>query len=120
MSGELRLRNPDGHRAFQQAADRRGPATRAPREAESVSAVLSYFEIFGRRFAAIGDDLELELDLLAFIERTQTRALDRRNMHEDIFFLAGGRLDEAVAFGGLNHLTVPFCLVSLLVGPDAA
>jgi hypothetical protein len=64
-----------------------------------VSAVLSYFEIFRGRSAAIGDDLEL--DLLAFIERTQTRALDRRNMHEDIF-LAGGRLDEAVAFGGLK------------------
>jgi hypothetical protein len=51
-------------------------------------------EIFGRRFSAIADNLEL--NFLAFIECGQTGFLDRRNVP------AALRLDESIAFGWIK------------------
>src|SRR6202167_6163827 len=70
------------------AGPKRAPAKRF------ATACSGYLEIFSGGLAAIGD--ELVLDLLAFVEATQPRALHRRNVHEHIF-VAGGRLDEAIA-----------------------
>jgi hypothetical protein len=61
-------------------------------------------KILGRRFSTIADNLEL--DLLAFIERGQTGFLDRRNVHKYIL-PAALRLDESVAFGWIKPLHSP-------------
>ena len=61
------------------------------------------FEILGRRFAPIIDDFEL--DLLTFIEGREAGALHRRDMNEHVLS-APLRLDEAVAFGGVEPLYV--------------
>src|ERR1700683_767853 len=75
------------------AGPKRAPAKRF------ATACSGYLEIFGGRLAAIGD--ELVLDLLAFVEATQPRALHRRNVHEHIF-VARGRLDEAIALSRIK------------------
>src|SRR6516162_3473129 len=69
------------------------------------------FEIFCRRFAPIIDDFEL--DLLTFIEGREAGSLHRRDMNEHVLS-APLRLDEAVAFGGVEPLYVSCCHLSLL------
>ena len=49
---------------------------------------------------------DLILEVLPFIERAQSSALDRGDVDEYIF-AACLRLDKSVAFVGLNHFTVP-------------
>src|SRR6266852_5263625 len=61
-------------------------------------------KILRRRFSAVAYDLEL--DLLAFIERGQTRLLHSRNVHKHIL-PAALRLDESVAFGRIQPLHSP-------------
>jgi len=63
------------------------------------------FEIFCRRFAAITDDFEL--DLLTFIEGREAGSLHRRDMNEHVLS-APLRLDEAVAFGGVEPLYISY------------
>src|SRR5260370_2686875 len=58
-------------------------------------------KILRRRFSAVAYDLEL--DLLAFIERGQTRPLHSRNVHKHIA-PATLRLDESIAFGRIKPL----------------
>src|SRR5262249_14063631 len=57
-----------------------------------------------RRFSAVAYDLEL--DLLTFIERGQTRPLHSRNVHKHIL-PAALRLDESIAFGRIKPLHSP-------------
>src|SRR5260370_42429285 len=61
-------------------------------------------EILRRRFSAVAYDLEL--DLLAFIERGETRLLHSRNVHKHIA-PAALRLDESIAFGRIKPLHSP-------------
>src|SRR5712691_9880979 len=61
-------------------------------------------KILRRRFSAVAYDLEL--DLLAFIERGQTRPLHSRNVHKYIA-PAALRLDESIAFGRIKPLHSP-------------
>jgi hypothetical protein len=61
-------------------------------------------KILRRRFSAVAYDLEL--DLLAFIERGQTRPLHSRNVHKHIL-PAALRLDESIAFGRIKPLHSP-------------
>src|SRR6266404_6550257 len=61
-------------------------------------------KILRRRFSAVAYDLEL--DLLAFIERGQTRLLHSRNVHKHIL-AAALRLDESIAFGRIKPLHSP-------------
>ena len=61
-------------------------------------------KILRRRFSAVAYDLEL--DLLAFIERGQTRPLHSRNVHKHIA-PAALRLDESIAFGRIKPLHSP-------------
>src|SRR6266853_4360117 len=61
-------------------------------------------EVLRRRFSAVAYDLEL--DLLAFVERGQTRLLHRRNVHKHIA-PAALRLDESIAFGRIKPLHSP-------------
>src|SRR5258708_19169208 len=61
-------------------------------------------KILRRRFSAVAYDLEL--DLLTFIERGQTRLLHRRNVHKHIA-PAALRLDESIAFGRIKPLYSP-------------
>src|SRR5215468_5223558 len=61
-------------------------------------------KILRRRFSAVAYDLEL--DLLAFIERGQTRPLHSRNVHKHILPSAL-RLDESIAFGRIKPLHSP-------------
>src|SRR6516162_4324871 len=58
-----------------------------------------HFEVLRRCLAAIGH--ELVLDRLAFIERAEASALDRRDMDEHVL-VAGGRPDEPVAFSWIE------------------
>src|SRR5215470_11914521 len=58
-------------------------------------------KILRRRLSAVAHDLEL--DLLAFIERGQTRLLHSRNVHKHIL-PAALRLDESIAFGWIEPL----------------
>jgi hypothetical protein len=59
-------------------------------------------EVHRGRFPAVL--LDLELDLLTFIERAQSDALDGGDVHEDLSASAYG-LNETIAL--LNHFTVP-------------
>src|SRR5713226_10388632 len=61
-------------------------------------------KILRRRFSAVAYDLEL--DLLAVIERGQTRFLHSRNVHKHIL-PAALRLDESIAFGRIKPLHSP-------------
>src|SRR5260370_19998876 len=58
-------------------------------------------KILRRRFSAVAYDLEL--DLLAFVERGQTCLLHRRNVHKHIA-PAALRLDESIASGRIKPL----------------
>src|SRR5215212_5672841 len=58
-------------------------------------------EVHGRRTAALGGDLVV--DLLAFVEAVQARTLDRADMHEHIL-AAVTRLDESETLGGVEPL----------------
>src|SRR5262249_10194148 len=62
-----------------------------------------HFEIVGCDLAAapIGD--QLELDLLAFVQRAETGALDGADMDEGVL-AAVIRLNESEAFGGVEPL----------------
>jgi len=66
-------------------------------------------QVLGRHLAAapIGD--QLEFDLLALAEIRETGALDGADMDEGIGTAVVG-LDEAEAFGRLNHFTVPMLM----------
>src|SRR5882762_9596782 len=61
-------------------------------------------KILRRRFSAVA--YNLELDLLAVIERGQTRFLHSRNVHKHIL-AAALRLDESIAFGRIKPLHSP-------------
>src|SRR5712671_5772977 len=61
-------------------------------------------KILRRRFSAVAYDLEL--DLLAFIERGETRLLHSRNVYKHIL-PAALRLDESIAFGRIKPLYSP-------------
>jgi hypothetical protein len=61
-------------------------------------------KILRRRFSTVAYDLKL--DLLAFIERGQTRPLHSRNVHKHIL-PAALRLDESIAFGRIKPLHSP-------------
>src|SRR5258708_36835323 len=61
-------------------------------------------EVLLRRFSEVA--YALELDLLAVIERGQTRLLHRRNVHKHIA-PAALRLDESIAFGRIKPLHSP-------------
>jgi hypothetical protein len=58
-------------------------------------------QILRRGLAAIAD--QFEFHALAFVERAQAGALHRRDMHEHVLATVG-RLNEAVAFGGVEPL----------------
>src|SRR5258706_15597766 len=61
-------------------------------------------KILRRRFSAVAYDLEL--DLLAFIERGKTRPLHSRYVNKHIA-PAALRLDESIAFGRIKPLHSP-------------
>src|SRR5215467_16264526 len=61
------------------------------------------FDVLCRRFATVADDFEL--DLLTLIECGESGTFHRRYMNEHVLS-AFMRLDEAVAFGGVEPLYI--------------
>src|SRR5215510_296876 len=61
------------------------------------------FDVLCRRFATVADDFEL--DLLTLIECGESGTFHRRDMNEHVLS-ASMRLDEAVAFGGVEPLYI--------------
>jgi hypothetical protein len=64
---------------------------------------LSSSQVLGSILAAAGILNDIEVDLLALVQRMQARPLDGRDMDEHIR-LAAADLDEAKAFGGIEEL----------------
>src|SRR5215470_9914187 len=61
------------------------------------------FDVLCRRFTTVADDFEL--DLLTLIECAESGTFHRRDMNEHVLS-ASMRLDEAVAFGGVEPLYI--------------
>src|SRR4051812_42563867 len=77
-----------------------GDAETAPPDARSVLAGL---QLARGHLAAALIALQLEDDLLAFVQRAEARALDGGDVHEDVVAAVVG-LDEAEALGGVEPL----------------
>src|SRR3954464_1400678 len=90
----------------------RSRVSRSPRFGRLVDR-LFHFEVLGRLFASIGDDLKV--DVLAFVQRAQAGALNSRDVHEHIF-AAARRLNEAITLRRVeplnrsaSHAAPPVC-----------
>ena len=57
------------------------------------------------RLPALGALGDVELHLLAFLQALKAASLNRGEMHENVFAIFTA--DETIAFGALNHFTVP-------------
>src|SRR5262249_11776054 len=78
-----------------------GGAAKDRRRSRSSGSLLGRLEIDGRRAAALGGDLVV--DLLAFVQAVQARALDRADVNEHVL-AAVRRLDEPEPLGGIEPL----------------
>jgi hypothetical protein len=65
---------------------------------------LANLQVLGRFLATIRD--HLVFNCRAIVEAAQSRAFARTDMHEHVL-AAALRLNESIAFGALNHFTVP-------------
>jgi hypothetical protein len=56
--------------------------------------------------------VDVELDLLALLQRAIPAGLDGAEVHEDVLARLGA--DEAIPFSALNHFTVPTAMNAVL------